>query len=300
MKRNLYIKPISYRKIKNGNWVILTDKSGLLVVDGVTGESLVEEKKCVYDNDEVMNILNENGFLTDSADYIKKVPNEKKDLKWRIMKYLLFIVGFISVFIILALVPMIGIPIGNELINNEVSLWVSLIFIITFSMSTAFLHELMHILYAQNWNLKFGGLDFSIRKASAIVSMTHVWTWSFIGRIAAVSAGVILDLLILACLYLAQLVCSSWIITAGSSVLWLRIIWQFRFHKNCDGKIMAMMIIDNPMIDIDASDSKNWNSKDKEFTNWIKLKNVGSIVEATILVFWIIPFVLTVLKEMIK
>jgi hypothetical protein len=299
MKDNLYIKPLSYRKIKNGNWVILANKSELLVVDETTGKSLVEEKKFIFDHDEVMSILYENGFFTHSVEDIKKLPEEKESLKWQFMKYLLFTVGLFSVFVILALVPIIGVPIGDKLISDEAPLSIIFIFIIIFSMSTSFFHELMHILYAQNWKIKFGGLDLSIRKASATVSMTHVWTWSFVGRTAAVSAGVILDLLILACFSLTQLFYDHWVIIVASSVMWLRIIWQFRFNKSCDGKIVAMMIIDNPMIDIDASNPKNKNSKSKEFKSWMRLKVVGFIVEAIILAFWIIPFLLTVFKEMI-
>lgn len=290
MNENMYIKPISYRKTKSGNWVVLAKDSELLVMDDIAIKCLVKGKKHINTyRDDLAKMLYENHFFTNLPDYNRRVTLEYNSLIYFIFRYVLFITGIISILVILVLSKYISFPNGNILIFSELSIWKSLIFMIIFSISTVFFHELMHIIYSRNWNSQHSGLRIYIKRSMAIISMTHIWTWSTKARIAAISAGIIFDLLILALISIFRLYADNSMLVLASAILWIRIIWQFRFHKNCDGKILAMMVIDNPMIDADAN-IKNTN-KIKNNKTWILLKSIGYIIDIIIILVWIIPIV---------
>ncbi|MDK2802852.1 MAG: hypothetical protein KFW09_05720 [Oscillospiraceae bacterium] len=95
--------------------------------------------------------------------------------------------------------------------------------------------------------------------------------------------------MILAILLLVKTGIDYWILDSAIYVLVLRILWQFRFHKNCDGKLIAMMIIDDPMIDLETS----FKLKHKELKNniWLILKIVGYIVGIIIFIILIYPVI---------
>lgn len=299
MELNDCIKPISHRKLKDGNWIIVADESNLLVVDEGTGLSLVDNSKNINEYDtEIIDILKENGFIGNSKILTKKVPEEMDNLKWKIARNLLFFIGFLSSIIIVVLFPINGIYIFNTIIQENISLWYNILFAILFAILTSICHEFMHIIFARNFKTNFGGFKISIKKSTATISMSHVWTWLLKGRIAAVSAGIILDLFILANLSLVNLFYTNWIINTSIAILYLRILWEFRFNKNCDGKIIARMLIDNPMIDEDLKNNPQ-NLKSKELKNWYILKAIGFVIEIIIIFLWIIPLIVKIMKEII-
>lgn len=104
-----------------------------------------------------------------------------------------------------------------------------------------------------------GGVKIVLKKSMATVNMTHIWVWSFLGRVAAVSAGIMSDLLILCICSILGLYNDSWIILAAASILWVRILWQFRFHRKTDGRLILMLLLDNPVIALG-------NENDADFT----------------------------------
>lgn len=285
------MKLLFSRKLKNGNWIVLAAGSEPLVIDEELADNLLQgadiEKKI---DKETLEILKESGFYADTGKNDILIPEEKKNLKWKILRCGLLTVGALASLIVLIVAIFIGVPLGNQIISNEVSLGVSVVYAVIFAGGTTVFHELMHIVFARTWNGYFKGLHLNMRNATAVVSMTHIWVWSLLGRVCAISAGVIIDLVLLACLSVVKLFYENWIIISGISILWLRILWQFRFHKNCDGRLLIMTILDNPLADINEKNLDN-TVYHKEIHIWKRLKIIGIIVDVVILVLWILPFV---------
>lgn len=133
----------------------------------------------------------------------------------------------------------------------------------------------------------------SIKKSMATVNMTHIWVWSFLGRVAAVSAGIMSDLLILCICSILGLYNDSWIILAAASILWVRILWQFRFHRKTDGRLILMLLLDNPVIALGNENDADF-TYEKDVLIWKVFQVIGVLVEIAVVVFWGIPFVLSI------
>ncbi|WP_100332622.1 hypothetical protein [Bacillus xiapuensis] len=285
MTEGLFLKPVFSRKLKSGKWIVLAEEAVPLVVDEELAKCLAQsrdELECY--SEDVLNILKENGFYADSSTEMKKLPKESTSLQWKLARGILFIIGALSSITVLVLTLFYGVPSGSKIINDSVPLLINILYIVIFSLSTTLVHELMHVIFARTFGYKAGGLRLQFSKAKATVSMTHIWLWSFLSRFAALSAGVIFDFFLLACLSLVNLVITNWMLTAAISILWLRIIWQFRFHKNCDGQLIALSVLDNPMLALEQTDEA-----DKDVQTWRKLKIIGYLVDAIIVVYWLIP-----------
>jgi len=293
MTSDFLLKPIYSRKLKNNDWVIYAVDSSLLVVDESTAKSLTRDDKFLEKCDEsFLNLLSECGYLRDSLDHPQHIPFEETTFLYKILRHAMLFTGVISITFIFILIPMVGIPRGNNLFSSDSGLWNELIVVAMFSMSTTLIHEIMHMIFAKTFTYYRGGLRFYIKRSTVTVSMTHIWVWSIISRITALSAGMIADLLLLASLSFIRLNNDSWIFVAGSIILWIRILWQLRFHKKCDGQLLAMTILDNPMITVDVKNKHLRRNKDVKI--WKNLTVIGYLVDFFLLAFWIIPFVLSV------
>ncbi len=109
-------------------------------------------------------------------------------------------------------------------------------------------------------------------------------------RLIALSAGVMLDTIIFSMLLMAGKILNNEIFDFLSVIMFLRIIWQFRFHRKTDGKYFLMMILDNPLIDIDYKNNKMVLTK-QEILVWRIAVLIGITVDLYFLVFWIIPII---------
>lgn len=289
------LKPIYSRKLKNNDWVIYAANSTPLVVDENTADVLTRKDKILetYDAD-FFNVLDECGYFMKSSSTPLYVPVEETNLAWKMLKYSLIIIGAIALTVILLLTPVIGLPRGDKLFSSDVLWWKEIIFILIFSISTTLIHELLHMLFAKTFTFYRGGLQVSITKATAAVSMSHIWIWSTVSRVAALSAGIIGDLILLASLSCLRIYHDNWIVVSGSIILWVRILWQFRFHRKSDGQLLAMTILDNPLIAVDEKNSHHKQNKDSKI--WEKLRILGYLVEFFLLIFWMIPFILSALR----
>ena len=264
-----------------------------LVVDEETANSLSQNtdflKEC---NHETVNILKDSGFFTDSNASSQLIPEEGVGLGWNILRYGIILIGILSILLVLVLIPYMGIPIGNKIISKEAPLWINIIYLLAFIFLTSILHELMHIVYARTWKYNAGRIKLLFKKAVAVVPMTHIWVWTITSRITALAAGVIFDLLLLACLSWCRLFFDNWMIVSGASILWLKILWQFGFHRNCDGHLLAMTILDDPLIDLDTSNLES-NIKNKKLYIWKVLKVFGYMIDLLLIIFWLIPFLVS-------
>ena len=68
-------------------------------------------------------------------------------------------------------------------------------------------------------------------------------------------------------------------------ILGIKIIWQFGFHRNRDGRILALLIFDNPLIMQNARDKNNFSGKDVKI--WIWLIRIGYFVDCSLIFFFI-------------
>lgn len=228
--------------------------------------------------------------MSESSAYNRQIPEDKKNIIWNLMRYGLIFTGIISLIAVITVTPLVGIPLGYDILPEGVPLGNAVIFIVFVSMFTTFLHECMHMIYAQSKRLHL-----QINKSIAVVSMSHIWVWSFFSRITALAAGIIFDLFLLACMTCLQLFFDSWMLVTSSSILWVRILWQFGFHRKCDGQFIAMAVLDNPVISKDVITSGNTLKKDEDRKLWNRLIRVGYMVDAIIFLFWIVPLIIRLL-----
>ena len=292
MKEKNILKPIFSRKLKNGKYVILAAESEPLVVDEeavnqISQDINMSEK---YD-EETISIFRDSGFFLNSVTDDVTIPEEGKARKWKIARYGLLVVAIFSILGIILTIPVVGIPFGNQIIADSVPLWESIIYMVFISVATTAIHEIMHMIFAQTWGKSAGGLNVKLRRSVATVSMTHIWNWSLLGRVSAVSAGIVSDLLLLFVCSIFRLYFDHWVLAATASILWVRILWQFRFNKKSDGRLMAMVALDNPIIPIDDNDG--FVSKEETFI-WKLLKGIGATIEIIIVIGWIVPFVFNI------
>jgi|AKZA01.1.fsa_nt_gi hypothetical protein len=295
---NLILKKIYSRRLRSGEYVIVAHESSPLVIDEETIKPLLQgDISQLKQEEDVINVFKEANFFSEIVDN-KNIPEEKKTKKSKTMIFFLFLVGTVSLICIITSIFIIGVPTGNKILPSDISMLTFLIFIIFFYPIVALLHELMHMIFARTLDLEFGGLGLDLSKGVAFVSMNHIWAWSFWPRIAALSAGIVSDLTLLAFFSLMQIFYDSWILTTASAILWSQIIWQFQFHRNCDGHLIALMAIDDPFIHINAF---NQDVEKTKYTSiWKLLSVLGYIVSAILILFWIIPFVINFLYALIS
>lgn len=149
------------------------------------------------------------------------------------------------------------------------------------------------LLYTFKWEQK----RVVLKKSMATVTMTHIWVWSFLGRVSAVSSGIMSDLLILCICSIMGLYNDSWIISAAASILWVRILWQFRFHRKTDGRLILMLLLDNPVIELGKENDADFTYKN-DILIWKVFQVIGVIAGIAAVVFWGIPFVLSICSNL--
>ncbi|GAB0171165.1 lantibiotic ABC transporter permease [Lysinibacillus sp. CTST325] len=291
MSKLLVLNPTFSRKLKCGDYIILSTKSEPIVVDEdiVTVLSSGVLNSEIYDQ-EFINTLTETGFIQSIESENFDFSEENVAKKWTTLRKGILIVGFISLISIIVSTFFFGIPIGSKLISKDTNIWVNILFIILFSIVTTSIHEVMHMLFANSWKKTKGGLKLNFKKATATVAMSHIWVWSFLGRITAISAGVIFDLFLLSILTYSQFWLNSWVLPVSCSILWIRILWQLRFHKKSDGQFLISMVIDDPFIEFSSKASNSQNP----FLSKIRL--IGYFVTFILVFLWFIPFVHSVIN----
>lgn len=284
------IKDISYRKTANGSYILYADKSELLLVEEDVADAILYDRKSeIKENDNLFKILQDNKFTVDEGEIVERLPEEPIKKSFSVIRNLLLFLYLLSVgIIILSSSSSALILNGINLISFKTNVFVLIFAGMTFSICTTILHEFMHVVFSNNMSNLKNVLSISIKKSIAFVSLTHVWTWSLFSRLMAVAAGVMLDTITLAIVLLLRKFYDSEILLLFSAIMFLRIIWQFGFHRKTDGRYFVMMLLDNPMIDIDFKNNKELLTK-KECYIWRVMIAIGITVDIYILAFWIVP-----------
>lgn len=164
---------------------------------------------------------------------------------------------------------------------------------ISISLLTAIPHETAHMIFGRTIG-QAGSLRIYIHQSVATTTLTHVWTWPMSARLAAVGAGLTVDLILLVTALTTQEIFNHWILTITVGVISMRIIWQLRFHRICDGRHIAKMLIDSPTIDQDACIriTSTGIVVPPVARVWIPFLLVGVLAELALFVVWIVPAIL--------
>jgi len=286
------LKKFISRKLKDGNYVIVGNGTKPIVIDYKMAQEFQYENFDALKDVKIQETFKECGFFTSrkESDFELNDISEDKTSSWKLARIVLFTIGLISLIVVISLFFLVGVPTGKNLIPADIDIWRFLVFIIVFYIPTVIMHEFMHMLFGKTLSQKYGGLGVNISKNVAYVSLNHIWSWSLFSRISALSAGLILDLSLLAISLMGQYFTGNWMFTTSSVVLLYKIIWQFQFYKNCDGRLIALSILDNPFLHIDALDK---NAKNKDINCWRKLTFLGYFIKIILVLFWVAPILFT-------
>lgn len=285
----LGLKDISYREMNNGEYILYADRSELLVVNREVALTIIETDELnIMENEQLFEILENNGFLIDKYETINDLPKEPRNIFFKIMQ--LFLMGLFGLSILLILWH--GIPKliwnGLDVTHFDREIPIFILIGIPFSIGTTMLHEFMHVIFSNNIKNIKTMLSISLKKSTAYVSLTHVWVWSTFSRLIAISAGVMMDTMILSILLIIGTILNDEIWKILISIMFLRIIWQFGFYRKTDGKYFLLMLLDNPLIDIDYKANKNALTK-KEILVWRIACVIGKMIDLYLLFFWVLP-----------
>lgn len=259
------------RKLKNGDWVYISEGNQLLI--------LSDEVVSQFDSPELIDEesfkeLVESGILVERFSQIDnkvKLSQEPKSGLFKAWSLLIIICGIVAFFISAIEVFIKGFPFEsavNILFTNPLKFF--LIAIPISIISTAF-HEFMHIIFSGSSNK----INVNITKAVATVPMTHVWTWSKLGRITAIMSGMSLDVIFLSVFLVAF---DGGFASIGASILITRLIWQFIITKQTDINILTSFLTDNPFY---------FEDTDTGVSFIVKIVSFSSLV--MMLLLWIIP-----------
>lgn len=293
--KNIKKKFISYRKIKNDRYILFANDAELLVVDGeIANKILTYDISQLLNETKIFEILNQNNYLYYNISENRKLPKEPKDAFFSTLRIIYILIFIFSLFSLLNLRINIILN-GYELLNFKSFNFIKFILIgIIFSILTTFIHEIMHALFSNNLKSFFRVVNISLKKSTAFISLTHVWTWSLFNRLLAISAGVIIDFIIFVILEIILNFYDNEIFRFLSTIIFLRIIWQFRVNKKSDSRYFFMMLIDNPFIDIDYK-NKSSELELREKYLWKFFIIISRFIELYISIFFLIPFLIKLL-----
>lgn len=285
------LNSISGRKLRGNTWILLTGKHEPIVVDKKTYNLLITNNlDLLKENSSFMDIMKDAGFLKLDNPALPDPISESQSKLWAMTRYGAWILGVSSLLFICYVTLKLGIPTGDKLINRSINPLSIIIFIILFTLLTTIIHEIMHLLFGQS-NPSWKSIHLSAKIAVAKVPLSHIWTWTVLGRITAVSAGIIADLSELAIFSGLSLITRTWFISAACSILWIRILWQFRIHKRTDGQLLLALLFDKPFLHQDLKNSNTWYS--------IAIKILGNFVTLLLIGGWLIPLCIRIYQLVI-
>ncbi len=283
----IFLKNILYREMRNGDYLLYADKSELLVVNREVALSIIEKDTfSSREDEELLEILRNNRFFVDMTELNNDIPKEPKSNIFKMMQISLILLFALSVLLIVLNAHGKIIWSSLDLLELKEDIFVLALTGILFSIGTTIFHEFMHVVFSNNIKNIKKIFSISLKKSTVYVSLTHVWTWSIFSRLIAVAAGVMLDAIILA--EVSVIMKNNEITRLLITILFLRIIWQFAVYRKTDGKYFLMMLLDNPLIDIDYKDNRKVLSK-KEALIWGIAGVIGRIIDLYLLLFWGMP-----------
>lgn len=285
----LTLKQVSSRPLRGGEWVVVAPRAEPLVLNAATKDAL-ESYPATGDElpAEFTNALAEAGYVTgvESDTHGEMVPYPPS----KSLRFFVWFVGLLALAASLWLLSQTGIPWGSAFIQEQPIMLVGAVSI-AIALLSAVPHELAHI-----WLGRANLSGVRLAQAVATTDLSHTWVWPAGARFLAVCGGFIVDLILFSTFLAIYLWLELWWAWVGSATLLMRILWQFRFHRNCDGRILATFAFDQPAI----AELVREKELDKRLaTVWISLVVLGFAVDLLLVLGWLGPPVVELLGRVI-
>ena len=75
------------------------------------------------------------------------------------------------------------------------------------------------------------------------------------------------------------------------------LLWQFRFHRKTDGRLILMLLLDNPVIALKNETNADFSNK-KDILIWKVFQKIGVLDGIAVVIFWGIPFVMSIFSNL--
>lgn len=295
------LKPVRGRKLRDGMWVVVADGSEPLVVSEPVARALVEQGYSPSSLAPIVETLAEAGFVSDMSEEIPQPPAAPMSVGWTFARAMLWVAGAGFCVSTALLLLRDGIPTGADIISVGSHPLQAIAMALAIAIFTAIPHELAHVCFGGRLARSGDSVRVRALQAVATTSLTHVWAWPLSPRLSAVAAGIVVDFGFLTTALAWRALTGSWIAAVAVAVMVVRIVWQFRFHRNCDGRHIAKMLLDAPMIDTEARkllSTTLWTSAPRTAWLWLTLVIVGALAELALLAIWLVPAVLRLLGKL--
>ncbi|WGH86849.1 hypothetical protein [Auritidibacter ignavus] len=292
------LKPVRGRKLRDGMWVVVADGSEPLVVSEPVAHALRAQDDHASIIAPLAATLSDAGFMCDFSEEVRQPPAAPVSGRWKVARATLWVAGAALCPSATVLLLQGGIPTGADVISAGSHPLLVIAVALALAITTAVSHELAHIGFGRRFARPGGTVRIRVLQAAATTNLTHVWAWPLSPRLSAVAAGVVVDFAFLTTALAWRALPGSWIATVAVAVMVLRLVWQFRFHRNCDGRHMAKMLLDAPTIDTVTRKlltARLWTSAPITPWLWLALVAVGALAELALLAIWLVPAILRLL-----
>ncbi|HZK06238.1 MAG TPA: hypothetical protein VFC82_10420 [Actinomycetaceae bacterium] len=294
------LKPVRVRELRDGMWVAVAEDSEPLVVNEAIAKALCDPDAIEASSTlgPLTETLSDAGFTDSSADGLLRPPSAPVGAGGRAARAVLWALGAAFFTASAALLLLGGVPTGADAISVGPHSLLTITVAVGIAIITAVPHELAHVMFGRTFGRRRGSVRVKVRRASATTNLTHVWAWSSSPRLAAVSAGIVVDLAFLTLVLVLRTTTGAWVATVAATVMVMRIVWQLRFHRNCDGRHIAKMLIDNPTIDTDtkrALTARLWTSAPRSAWLWLAVVAACVLAELALFAVWLAPAALRLL-----
>ena len=258
------------RKTSTGHWIIGNGRQTPIVLS---------PSSCKNQNEAKAIAQSVEGFDTPLSE---PIPGETKI--WRFLRLSLWGLLILSLLTIAYCFERGGIPSGNWWNIPHSSLLDDILIIALVGFSTTLVHEMGHVLFGRSWRLTAKMQQLTMR-----TNINHVWSWPRAQRIEAISAGLIFDTVILAILLTVHLLTLNPLAASAASTVFLRITWQFGFHKVRDGRLLIVLALDKPLLF-----ASPYGKREK----WLKtfLVALGHMMDITLIWHWPVSAALSTLN----
>lgn len=287
-------KPVQVRQLRGGMWVVVAQDSEPLVTDRAIAAALRDPRGAEHAS--LLGTLTETltaaGFMDVSGATSATPPAAPAGAGWRIARALLWAIGAVLFSASAVLLLEGGLPSGADAISASEHPVTVLAVAVGIAIATAAPHELAHVIFGRTLRRRRGSVRVRAGRASATTNLTHAWAWPSSPRLAAVSAGIVVDLVFLTAALAWRATTGSWGATVAVAVMAARVVWQLRFHRNCDGRHIAKMLIDSPTVDADTKrvlSTRRWMSAPRSTWLWLALASAGVLAELSLFAIWVVP-----------
>lgn len=293
------VKRVRTRRLRDGSYVAVAHGAAPLVVDERTALALERSSADQYQLIDVslQAFLDESDFTSNEGDEGDAPPASPSSRTSRVVSVSLGVAALLLAITGCALFFHLGLPSYRSLVPSNVNPAGAVVTALVVAIATAIPHELAHVVFGRTRRFRQRGLSFQILKGTATTNLTHVWAWTTPHRMAATGAGLVVDLAFLTFFMAATVFSTHWSLEVASAVMVLRILWQLRIHRNCDGRHMLKMLLDDPLLtsNVAASGARSWKSgRPIRHRIWALATICGITIEAAIILVWIGPALLLV------